>query len=93
VLELRSPEAAERSPGQSYHCRPAVGPCEEGIAQQDSVACDALDGCTYDGGGCFCPCPGYGETQVLEDPEAGPGCACVCAGGPPPTCRASDVKP
>jgi hypothetical protein len=72
-------------PGQ-YHCRAAQGPCEEGLLQTDRRACEAVAGCTFDPGQCYCPFPGYGATQVpdrKDDQEAG---ACACGGGPPPRC-------
>ena len=68
-----------------YQCRPSVGPCETGLLQTDKAACEKRDGCSYDGGGCYCPFPGYGRTAV-EDKEKNKGGACVCGGGPPPMC-------
>jgi hypothetical protein len=72
-------------PGQ-YECLPSSGPCETNLLEGDRAGCEARAGCTWDPGGCYCPFPGYGQTQV-PDKEARGGGACACGGGPPPSCK------
>jgi hypothetical protein len=68
-----------------YTCRDPKGPCEVGLKQTDSKACNARPECTWKQGGCYCPFPGYGDTAVPEKPGTTGG-ACACGGGPPPMC-------
>lgn len=73
-----------------YACRPAVGPCEEGLVQTDQAACEARDGCAFHGAECYCACQGSGRTAV-EDPVTDPACSCTCGGGPPAMCHALEL--
>lgn len=61
--------------GDGYVCRPAENDCERDFDQRnpDADACAAREGCTYDGGSCYCP----------------PDVTCICGGGPPPRCHAA----
>jgi hypothetical protein len=68
-----------------YRCRPAMGACEQGIAQDDVDACRAMDGCRPLDGNCYCPCRGAGRTAVEDGSEADD-CNCACGDGDPPTC-------
>lgn len=72
-----------------YVCRDALGPCEVGHAQEDKKACASIAGCTYDPGGCYCRCRGYGKTSAPDDDA--PECKCDCANGAPGVCRAVDA--
>lgn len=72
-----------------YACRPAAGRCETNLLQEDRAGCESRAGCSWDPGGCYCPFPGYGRTQVADKAQPS-GQACGCGGGPPPRCRAAN---
>lgn len=74
-----------------YDCKPARGPCEEGLIQSDKFGCEARAGCAFVPANCYCPFPGYGQTAV-PDKGAKSGGACACGGGPPAMCAASATQ-
>ncbi len=76
-----------------YLCRDKKGPCEEGLSQWDRKACEARAGCEHVAGSCYCPFPGYGDTDVPEPADQRSGGACACGGGAPPKCAVKTGAP
>ena len=68
-----------------YRCAPAEGPCEVGLAQDDREGCSARPQCAFREAMCYCPCRGFGRTEVMDGEEA-ENCPCACGGGAPPQC-------
>ena len=81
-----------------YNCREAVGVCEEGVVQNDIMGntegntnCQTLEECEILPGECYCPCPGYGQTAVEDDPSD-EDCSCMCGGEEPPSCVSTEAE-
>lgn len=93
-------EAPDRKRGGPYVCRPAVGPCEGGIAQADPGFADDCKargpkrsapqvggGCSHRPAECFCP---NARTSVLPPPGSAEDrwthLSCACGGGAAQQC-------
>lgn len=74
-----------------YRCRASKGKCEVFLAQGDTRSCELRQGCEWQAGNCYCPFPGYGQTQV-PDKKDNTGAACACGGGRPPRCKKKTTK-
>lgn len=72
--------------GMQYECRVSRGECELGVLEAEQSYCEKRPNCRWVPGTCYCPCKGYGRTNV-EDRFAQP-CKCECGGGKPPACVA-----
>ena len=60
-----------------YFCRSKKSPCETNWSG-GKENCEAIKGCHFDPGGCFCPC----DFRLPNEPM----CNCACGGGPLPRC-------
>jgi hypothetical protein len=99
VLEALGRDA----PGAPYRCRPAVPPCEGGVAQGDDgfeADCRARRGCTFRPSECYCPSARTEVVPALDSDEylAVGGINCTCGGGPyrrclPETPDSADASP
>ncbi len=59
---------------EGYVCSPPAGSCEEGFAQRSAMAEDCPAECTFVPARCYCA----------------PDVTCICSGGPPAQCVASE---
>lgn len=74
-------------PKKHYQCIPTTDPCEQGKKQSTLTKenCEAVEACRYNNANCYCPCVGYGQTNVPDKKKSD--CNCDCGFGVPPMCE------